>query len=552
MLRARFAPFLVFTGTFLLLLALYWPTRNAGWVSDTLGWLDAVRTQSFADFVNRSDFGVRSLYQTTQTATWIGYRLFGANRLAWHLLHITLQALNAALLFAFFRQLLGDSKLPNVTATSLLAVVLFILSPYLSEVLVWEAAFHYLQGLLFILIQLLLLQAFLRNGRSFYGIVCGIVFCIASFSLELFYLTPAFSFLLLLHCRFGTPQTSLKRIRLASRSFLLPQLIILALHLGLIRILYGTHTGRLGDGLWNQPLSYFAIKPPDYLLHLFGGRFLPQNIRSAWHQFFCTYAGAGLFYAAFGASLSFIFFRYRRMSSRGQLISWAWCTTLTAMALVTPMWFPERLLIMGDRYLYLMLPFFLLIVSLLIGSTGFRFLKVGAASVLIAVSVAATMKLSRLWERSELLTQKMQERFPVFPEGTRVILLNNPANFGGAPMAGASAGGEFALMRRLLYQPDDKVIISEAFAAEYTSERQDIQVTDVAAGTKQIALVDTARRWWFGPDYARAFTGEARSVKLISPTEYELTLPANHMPLLVFWTGNGFENLPTGAGNTPR
>lgn len=540
MLRARFTPVLVFAGSFILLLVLYWPARNAGWVSDTLGWLDAVRTQSFGDFVDRSGFGVRSLYQTTQIATWILHRLFGTNRLAWHLLFCALQALNAALLFSFFRQLLRDSKLENAPETAVLALLLFSLSPYLSEVIVWEAAFHYLQGLLFILAQILLLQSFLRTGRSVYAILSGIVFAIASFSLELFYLSPAFSFLLLLFYRFGAPQTAPERIRRASRRFMLPQLVMLALHLILIRVLYGTHTGRLGDGLWSQPLTYFAIKPPDYLLHLLGGRFLPQPVRSAWHRFFCTYAGAGIFYALLAATLSFTLFRFRRMTPRGQLIAWAWCMTLAAMALVTPMWFPERLLVMGDRYLYLMLPFFLLSISLSICSLTSRALRVGLTMLLFAGSLAGTRHLVLLWEQSELLTQTMQEQFPAMPPGGEVVLLNNVANLHGVPMSGAGPDGEFSLMRRLLYPHLHAATVREAFAAEPGHQGYTLTMD---SGLLQIRLAGTGRRWWYGADYARAASGSNWTATLVDDSTYVLRFPAGGAIRFVIWNGRTYEIL---------
>ncbi len=538
----RINPVLVFAGSFLLLLILYWPARNCGWVSDTLGWLDAVRHQSFGDFINRKGFRVRSLYQTTQLVTWGLYRLFGANRLAWHLLHTGLQALNTALLFAFFRRLLSDSGIASAGRISLTAVLLFALSPSLSEVIVWEAAYHYLQGLGFILIQLLLLQAFLHRPGAWLAVLAGVLYVIASFSLELFYLTPGFSFCLLLLYRFGKPAADPGLIRRGARSFLLPQLLILAFHLLLLRLSYGNSNGRLGEELWRHPLSYYAIKPPDYLLHLLGGRYLPQVFRSGWHRFFCTIGGAGLFYAGLACSLSFMLFRFRRMSPAGQVFSWACCATLLAMVLVSPMWFPERLLVMGDRYLYLMLPFFCLMLSLALAQLRRPALAAGLSVLAVLVSGAGTWKLAAMWEHSEAITESMQRRFPLFAQGERILLLNNAANYRGIPMTGAGPDGEFALMRRLFYPHRERVYIREAFASEYTAGDVQPDVIPEGPGSFLIRLRDKDRRWWFGSDYAGSFGDAGFSAEMVSPAAYELRCSGdgNAPELLAVWDGHGY------------
>jgi hypothetical protein len=549
MLRSlRIRPWQVFPLVFLLLLALYWPARKGGWVSDTLGWLDAVRHQSFGDFVNRSGFKVRSLYQTTQLATWSFYQLFGANRIAWHLLHIALQALNATLLFAFFRRLLSDARLERAAGIALAAVLLFSLSPSLSEVIVWEAAFHYLQGLAFILAQLLLLQAFLHKPRARLAFAAAVIYAVASFSLELFYLSPAFSLSLLLYYRLGKPAVSPDLVRRAARSFFLPQLIILAAHLLLLRAFYGDSTGRLGAGLWQQPLTYYAIKPPDYLLHLFGGRFLPQAFRSAWHRFFCTYAGAGLFYAALAGSLSFIAFRFRRMSGSGQLISWSWCATLIAMALVTPMWFPERLLVSGDRYLYLMLPFFSLLLCIAIAQLARVWLRRGLPFVLICVSASGVVQLALMWEKSERITLAMQRSFSGLPAGANVLLLNAPANFRGIPMTGSGPDGEFALLRSLLYPELKRVAVMDAFAGEYSADSMPVNVERMSRGHFRVSLKNPAR-WWFGADYAARFRGQGYDLYLVSPLAYDVYVDttSGSRVQLATWDGTSYRFISESA-----
>ena len=188
--RAFDSPRSVFAACWMLLFVLYLPAANAGWVSDTLGWLDAVRHQSFVHFVQRSGMGVHSFYQTTQVVTWLLYQAFGAHKWAWHILHISLQALNAALLFAIIKRVFADSALRNAASAGWITVLLFCSAPHLSEVIVWEAAFHYLQGMLFQLAVVILMLRALREWNSGEALLALFVMLLSAASLEVHYLTP--------------------------------------------------------------------------------------------------------------------------------------------------------------------------------------------------------------------------------------------------------------------------------------------------------------------------------------------------------------------------
>src|SRR6185437_9791323 len=176
----------------LILFVLYLPAAKAGFVTDVTGWLDQIKNHGFWEYMNRTNFHVKSLYQFTQFTTYIFYKLFGANRWLWHLLQITLHTVNSIFLFIFCKKLFDDTAIKNGNIIALGGVILYCVCPHISEVIVWESSFHYLQGLLLILLILLLVQHFQHVQSAKYPLWAGIVFFLSTYSLEIFYLTPWF------------------------------------------------------------------------------------------------------------------------------------------------------------------------------------------------------------------------------------------------------------------------------------------------------------------------------------------------------------------------
>ncbi len=537
MQRFRFHPAAIFILLWSLLFLLYLPAARCGWVSDTLGWLDALRHQSFSEYLNRSRFGVRSFYQTTQAFTWALYRILGVSPWAWHLVHISLQALNAALCFTFCRGLLRDSGIGRNEEIAFAVALLFSTSPYLSEVIVWEASFHYLQGLCFILLILTLLRRFLRRPQALPALMAGILFLFSAFSLELFYLTPLLTGSLLLYYRYVL-QYERTAIRKAAAGFLLPQVLIFVLHLLLVRIVFGTASARLGDALLHMPLTYYAVKPPDYGFHLLGGRFLPQSWRSAAHQAFCTYAGAGLFYVLLGSLLVLLLLRYRRMQRPAQLSTLFFLWLLLAMGLVTPMWFPERLLILGDRYLYIMLPFFFMLAAMLVARLRSVPLRLGILLAALLLQCTGTLYVNWLWQRSQRITDNLQRNFSA-PAGANVLLLNSPQSLRGAPMIGAGPDGEMKLMHDLLYGPSPGAFVRETFAQEMATSDDSIGIRQLDALSFLVRLPRPGACWWYGSDYARSYSGPGYEVILLTPDTYRLILNGDPQRYMLMYQQSG-------------
>ncbi len=511
--RDEIRPAALFAVFWTVLFLLYLPAARAGWVSDTLGWLEAVRRQSFPDFVARKGYCVRSFYQLTQIVTWSLYQMFGANRWLWHLLHISLHALNAALLFSLLRGIFKDSRVEGAEGISIIAAGMFCAAPYVSEVIVWEAAFHFLQGLLLLLIQLRLLRSYLHSGRTSLAALASGLAVLSFFSLETFYLIPVFGAALCVYYHLASGWDS-GRTKDAFLKIVVPQAVSVLLHVGIIRFAFGGDAGRLGNTWTNLPLTYYLVKPPEYVFHLLGGRFLPADWRAAVYHTCSSYAGAGLFYLALGALILHVLLRFRRMTRVAQAGSLLFVWLLLAITLVSPLWFPERLLITGDRYLYMLLPAFcgLAPLALVYGIRNVR-LRLSIVAVIITLLLSSTWRVNRLWQASQLLTDRLQDGLSDAP-GKITILLNSPASLCGAPMIGAGEDNEAQLMHNLLYPRPLRAAVMDAPAMQLLQPGDSISISIVAPQIITVALQQPAAFWQYGPDVAHSFSNAAFSVMI--------------------------------------
>ena len=224
----------VFSLFWALIFIVYLPAAQAGRVGDFPGWVHFLNSVGFVDYLNRSESGIPSMYQFTQLVTWLFYKMFGADAWLWHLLSVTLHALNALLLFTFFRRLFSNATVKNAGVTAFTGALLFCICPHVSEVVVWEPAFHYLLGLLLMLLVLHCAQNFLITREIKYAWWGGILFFLSSYSLEIFYLTPLFSATLALYY-YTALGCGRKVFAKALLYFLLPQALFFLLNIVLLR-----------------------------------------------------------------------------------------------------------------------------------------------------------------------------------------------------------------------------------------------------------------------------------------------------------------------------
>jgi hypothetical protein len=530
---------LVFCLLWAFLFVLYYPAARAGFVTDFTGWLDQVKNHGFWEYINRTNFHATSLYQFTQLVTYVFYKLFGIHAWLWHLLFITLHALNGCLLFVFCSRLLSDTGVENGKTISFAGVLLFTLSPYISEVIVWEPSFHFLQGLLLILLILVWAQQYIHTGAKKFATWSLVIYFLSTFSLEVFYITPWLVLILGVFYRYNPSFDKTKWSKIVLY-FFLPMLLLFLLRIVLFRAVYGSWVSRIGTGtVTSIQLSSFG-KPAKYLFHLlFLGRFFSNDIRDRVYDFCDSLKGIVLFYGIAVLSCSFIIARFQKMGGKGRVASLLFIYLLVTLALLIPLWFGNSLLVLFDRYNYFTCAFFYMLLAVLVSFITLQYVRVGIIALYALVNLRFAIKVTRYWAKSYRVDKELLNNLP--DPGNRIlVLLNLPENMNGIPMIGSEKESEYKLMHNLLL-PDKQInnTVYDALSYNMVTPEDGAHITVANDSVIHVTLNQWGTWWWYEGKGGYSYENSDYKLHLIDAGHwYELTLkkPADQY-LLLYQTG---------------
>ncbi len=523
----------VFSVLWLITFVLYLPAAKAGWVIDSAGWLHNIRTLGFWDYINNAQSGIPSLYQFTQLTTYIFYKAFRANPYAWHVLMITMHVTNAFLFFIICRQLFDDSGMKKGGGMAFAAVVLYTVCPHISEVIVWEAAFHYLQGFLLILLILYWVQKFQQKQQKKYVLLAGIVYFCSSYSLEIFYLTPWFVLALAAYYRLalGYEKQVFKR---TLTGFFLPQLVIFVLHIIVLRIWYHGQLAHIGEHTW-QPFSVYICKAPRYIFHvLFFGRFFPQDVRMQVYQVIGSIPGLIIFYNVFVLICFGLVSGMGMLSPKGRASVLLFVWIMMSVVIIMPLEFPVIQLVVYDRYTYFLDAFIYMLLVLLISYIPAKIIRICLLILFGLGNVYFTMRENLIWKHATYVDNRLLQEFPD-PGDKTVVLLNLPQNMEGVPMIGAEADGQFKMMYELFAGKKLPNKIYDAAAFNMLSQIDGAHAKVVNDSTVKVILNQWGTWWWYESMGCRNYDNEDYKLEMMKDgNSFQLTLkhPASKYLLL--------------------
>ena len=512
---------------------LYLPAAKAGWVIDAAGWLYNIRHLGFWDYINNAQSKIPSLYQFTQFTTYIFYRLFNANPYPWHVLMVTMHAVNAWLVYTICNKILIDSGIERGSYIALTGVVFYTICPHISEVIVWEASFHYLQGFLLILVIMLQTQRFLHQPHGRYAVVAALVFVCSAFSLEVFYLTPWFVLTLGLYYRHVLNYES-KVFRRLVWWFFVPQLLVFALQQVLLRMTYGAHFAHIAENVV-QPLYSYFCKPIKYIFHiLFFGRYFGVGVRQSVYSFCESTPVLLVFYGAFLAYCIYIARIFRTLSAKNKFAVLLLVWMVISVVILMPLSFPGILLMFYDRYTYLLDAFTYMLLALLVSQITRRYIAGVILAIYGAINLYFTIKVNLYWKHSTYIDNRLLHGLPPLGDKT-VILLNIPENMYGIAMIGAQPEDEFKAMHDLLVDTNVKNKIWDAASYNMISSDDGAHVVVKNDSTINVFLNQWGTWWWYEGHGGRSYETKDYRLNLVDPGHsYELTLkhPAGQYILL--------------------
>ena len=522
----------VFAVLWLIAFILYLPAAKAGWVVDSEGWLHNIRTLSFRDYINNAQSGIPSLYQFTQLTTYIFYKIFNANPYAWHILMVSMHTTNAFLFFLICRRIFDDSGVKNGKELAFAAVVLYTVCPHISEVIVWEAAYHYLQGFLLILLILYWVQKFQQKQQKKYVLAAGIIYFCSSYSLEIFYLTPWFVLAMAAYYRLALAYDKQIFKRTLS-GFFLPQLVIFALHIVVLRIWYHGQLAHIGEHTW-QPFANYICKAPRYIFHiLFFGRFFPDDVRMQVYKVIGSTQALIIFYNILVLIFFGIISQTGKMSAKGRASVLMFVWVMISVVIVMPLEFPVIQLVAYDRYTYFLDAFVYMLLVLLVSYIPGRAVRVVLLTLFGLGNLYFTIQENLIWKHATYVDNRLLSEFPD-PGDKTVVLLNLPQNMNGVPMIGAESDGQFKMMYELYTKKKVPNKIYDAAAFNMVSKIDGAHVKVVNDSTLRVMLNQWGTWWWYESFGCKNYENEDYKLEMKPGNMYELTLkhPANKYMLL--------------------
>ncbi|HMP28647.1 MAG TPA: hypothetical protein PKD85_03550, partial [Saprospiraceae bacterium] len=129
--------YFVYPGFLVVCLLVFWRTIDYGYVTDYLGWLNRYRDGNWADVLHC--FGYPGLHQFFHLINFTLYKIFGSNISGLGIVFIIAHASNSYLIYRTFRRLLDKVDDDKGGLIAIFTGMLFALSPYVIEVVTWDA-----------------------------------------------------------------------------------------------------------------------------------------------------------------------------------------------------------------------------------------------------------------------------------------------------------------------------------------------------------------------------------------------------------------------------
>ncbi|MEM6316672.1 MAG: hypothetical protein AAF960_03325 [Bacteroidota bacterium] len=509
-------------------LILYWPTHQAGFVTDVTGGIERLTNQPFWKI--GTCFGFPALNQLSVFAFYSCYQLFGTVGLPWYLIFCGLHAANAILLWDFSHRLF-QCYVQNAKVITFLGALLFLVHPYQSEVLVWRACFNYLLVTFFALQHWRRLWKFLDETEGDTHLKnpgwwqLHLYFLLALFTFELALVIPLID--LIIYLLFQQKEHPKRKFCNYFQQISIPQSIALAGYFLLHRLLFGTWIGHYGAATHLQ----FS---PTYLLDNLAKYIIKYGllVRSYGHYEkvfifeMCEHYGWQVL-LGITVLLGFIGLVFKKKISRKHflIIGLTGCTVL-ALLPVLNLYFYYLQAIENDRYGYFASVFGLPLIVLLIYQLP-KILRYLLLITYFSASCFLLVRTNQIWQQSTEVFYHLLEDYRWHNE-ENVVILNIPDNYQGAYLfriIGRGSGFQDALTT--IGQKPVKGKIWEVAQYNMTQLTDGVKVNVLDKNRVKVSFNQWGNWWWrngvgVGPTHKRSiytvyFKGPFYELELINP-----------------------------------
>ncbi len=515
---------------FLLLVHLFYRhTFDAGFVTDFTGLLMRIEGQSIAGAWN--SFGFPSLQPLLNLFLFLFVKGFGVTPWPWHLVFTTMHALNGWLLFRLGERLMTRFGVKRAFEPALGGALLFLLSPYASEVLVWRVCFNFLLSTALVLGVLWYSVRWLETQSTGHWWGAQGLLLAGLFSFELALAAPVMQLFLLLFWRRSEqhfPSGAFRRLHL-------PQWLLVAFFFGLSRLMLGDWVGHYGAEVhlrlvWPEMLGNVFRYLVKYLAF---ARYWPHPQKELVFQLIGRPAVAYGLTALALAALTWGWRSFKKLAPAGRCAGFFLLVGLAALLPVITLYFNYLQYIENDRYGYLFSAFWGMAISAFL----FRSYRPVGLTVLAAYLVISGVLLWRTndyWAQATTVYRALLDRFDYYDE-PEIYVLNLPDNLQGAVLFRDYSGADGGLRDALRYVKGRpyRGVLQEVAQYNMTRASDGVTVERDEAGTLVVTFRQWGNWWWrrgLGAtdyetdDYAFFNEGQAYRLRLKDTTRLPLLL----------------------------
>jgi hypothetical protein len=422
---------------------MYWRTAQSGFVTDFTGLMARLDGAPLSAFWHC--FGFPALHQVTNFFLYFFVKWFGAGGIGWHFVFTSLHVANATLGFALAKKIFAKNGQSSPTVPALMASLLFLLSPYQAEVLIWRVCFNFLFCSFTMLASLLFLVKYFETEKRWPLLASHGCFIVALFTFELAVALPLLAVVLwFYHQRSARWQAV----------FPVHALLLLAYFL-LNKALLGGWTGHYGEAVHlNFDLRTIASSCLKYFAkYLLWWREWPHGGKEWLMLFFekPVVAWSGL--AAGGLAVFGLMKTSARFGTSPTLaVGCSWLLFFLALAPVSNLYVAYILHGENDRYGYLASLFFFIGLVALLDAFP-RWLRNGLVATWLLASVFFLQKMTGRWQQGTQIVQQLLADFR-WQDATEVYVLASPENYQGIPIFKDFSRENLAIKHALRYLAD--------------------------------------------------------------------------------------------------
>lgn len=475
----------------ILVFLLYWPTRHAGLVTDFIGLME--RLDGASAWGIWDCFGFPALQQFLNAVIFIVYTLFGAEPIYWFVLHGLLHTVNGWLVFIFLSKYLEFHQINGVGFIAFFSSLLWLISPFQSEVLVWKVCLNYLMSTGMIVSVLIFSHKWLQQQKTSTLLATWAILLLGLFTFENVLVTP-----LIILVLFG-PTTRAYQIpfRKYFLQFFLPQLGFVGLRFLGSYLLLSSWAGHYGDGVHLRflGLSQFAI-PLKY-----GAKFtfLTRYLEGNWEQQIISFFDKQAIIIAsmmLVILVSILFLVFRKVPKKITITYFFVLAFAISLIPVSNLHFNTLMYVANDRYGYAASIFWFTALVLFFQWLP-NILRWVAVTGLIVVNMYFLHHTNAYWQKAQVAYDQLLDTFR-WHEAPEVILLALPDNYKGIPMFQDHSGEQKAFANALKYLRGHELKgISREIAQYNVSQTNDgVTVNQPGPNTLNVAFNQNGNWWW--------------------------------------------------------